>query len=344
MDKKVARLLKKPQPQQLTQEWFSARQNAITASSAASLLIRDNNTCDNYIKLYNLQDTFKKDYKCCNPYSSKFDYFKTKVFGSKFKGSEATFHGQKYEKVASDIYSVKFDASIFEFGLITHETIPWLAASPDGITEKGIMIEIKCPYRRKITGIPPFYYYIQCQLQLEVCDLEFCDFTEYTLVEFDTLQEWLDDETLEIDIHNKGLLIQIQHLDEDGLPEKDTPKEYEYPPKQYIDNTAALIGWSNHCLANINKDLAISVSVVYYKVTDASIVRIKRDQEWFNAVKPVLEKEWNKIIYYRQGANKSKLIEEEVRSFESVPVVMSINYSKEDLRNNCPLSDTESDM
>jgi len=57
MDKRVAKLKNKKQYAQLTADWFNMRKNCITASSASSLLIRDSKTCDNYIQLYNLQDT-----------------------------------------------------------------------------------------------------------------------------------------------------------------------------------------------------------------------------------------------------------------------------------------------
>ena len=58
-----------------------------------------------------------------------------------------------------------------------------MGASPDGITKDGVMLEIKCPYRRTITGVPPIYYVDQVQGQLEVCELDRCDFLECKLEE-----------------------------------------------------------------------------------------------------------------------------------------------------------------
>ena len=45
------------------------------------------------------------------------------------------------------------------------------------------MLEIKCLYSRKLTGIPLYKYWVQCQIQLEVCKLEYCDFFEIKLNE-----------------------------------------------------------------------------------------------------------------------------------------------------------------
>jgi hypothetical protein len=54
-----------------------------------------------------------------------------------------------------------------------------LGASPDGVTEDGLLIEIKCPLTRKIEKKVPSYYLPQVQLQLEITDLEECDFVQY---------------------------------------------------------------------------------------------------------------------------------------------------------------------
>ena len=40
------------------------------------------------------------------------------------------------------------------------------------------MVEIKNVVSREITGIPVTKYWIQTQIQMEVCDLEECDFVE----------------------------------------------------------------------------------------------------------------------------------------------------------------------
>lgn len=348
MDKRVAKLrMKRNCPQQLTTDWFKMRKEVITASSMSSLLIRDQKTCSKYIELYNLQDTFKCDNKCCNPYSSKLDYFKGKVIGNKFTGSTATYWGQKYEPIVQQIYAINNNTSVLEFGLIQHDTIPFIACSPDGITPEGIMLEIKCPFRRQITGIPPFYYFIQVQAQLEVCNLDYCDFVEYSFTEFTTEEEWLDEETLETDVYNRGLFIQIEKIDENGNTTGQENNEYLYPEKEYIDNQEALLGWAKHYMNNVNKNIkTINVSIVYYKVVDLSVVRIVRDKEWFASIYPTLEKEWKKIQWYKQGNNYLKLIEEDTKKNETQSINIDIShlYSSAPppgLSKNLVFSDTE---
>jgi hypothetical protein len=54
----------------------------------------------------------------------------------------------------------------------------WYAGSPDGVTLCGRLIEIKCPKTLYRGGIPP-YYNIQVQINMEVMNLEVCDFVQY---------------------------------------------------------------------------------------------------------------------------------------------------------------------
>ncbi|PNH02587.1 Lon protease [Tetrabaena socialis] len=88
-----------------------------------------------------------------------------------------------YEDVAQQVYCKRNGVRIHEFGLLKHPTVAHIGASPDGISELGVMLEIKCPYRRQITGEVPVQYYYQIQGQLEVCGLQECDYLELKLEE-----------------------------------------------------------------------------------------------------------------------------------------------------------------
>ena len=330
INERVQELLNIPQYAQLSPEWFETRKTCITASSAASLLIRDEKTCKKYVETYNLQDIFNYDKKCCNPYSTKNQYYLDKCRGSKFKGNTATYWGQKYEQVASDIYSNITGYTVLEFGLLKHKTIEFLGASPDGVTENGIMLEIKCPYRRKIDGIPPLYYYIQCQLQMECCDLDVCDFIEFEFVEFLTEQEWLDKETISLDFKHQGLLIQIEKINmnkdcienEIGNPEDN---RYIYPPRNLINSIDDLLSWANKELKkgrsgdNFESN-TLKYSILYWKVSYFCNTRINRDKEWFAHVLPVFEKEWKLIKYYKKNNNHKKLTNESISHGKTISI------------------------
>jgi len=96
------------------------------------------------------------------------------------------------------MYQLRNNCVIEEFGAVPHLELEHLAASPDGIIVEcndnaelvGRMVEIKCPYSRIPNGIISSQYWIQMQIQMEVCNLELCDFIEAVIKEFPTKEEW----------------------------------------------------------------------------------------------------------------------------------------------------------
>lgn len=282
----VAHLQTLPQHPQRSSAWYTARDGKITASAAATFLCKDDKTVDPYLQEFGITD-FKKDPKAsANPYQDRNDTIHEKATGSRtFFGNISTFWGQKYEPVASDIYASKNKTQVLEFGLIPHPSIPFLAASPDGITPDGTMIEIKCPYRRKITGIPPFYYWIQVQLQLEVCDLEAADFVECEFVEYCTVGEFLDDALEPHSIERKGLFLQIDPIPDDN-PER---RKYIYPPSELASGPlSALLEWERNTIAQLDVSNTEILRTVYWKLVVYSCARIVRNRPWFAAILPDL--------------------------------------------------------
>ena len=94
-----------------TKEWFEFRWKHITASSAW--------------KSFESEKTLNQLlYSKCLPISSK-------KYG--LNVTSATHHGHKYEPLSTQIYELENNTEIEEFGCLEHDTIPFLAASPDGI-------------------------------------------------------------------------------------------------------------------------------------------------------------------------------------------------------------------
>ena len=155
----VHKLFQRKQYPQRTPEWYEIRKGLMTASEAAGALD---------IKPF---EGFKG--------SPREELLFKKLNNVPVRGM-ALEHGVKYESEAAEFAMEILGEQMFEFGLIVHENYPWLAASPDGITSRGFAVEIKCPMRRKIVpGHVPHHYFPQIQVQLEVCDLDFCYFIQY---------------------------------------------------------------------------------------------------------------------------------------------------------------------
>lgn len=172
---KIEKLLKLPQHEQRSPEWFAQRYTKLTSSDAATVL-------------------------GTNPYSKPHELlFKKCGYDTKpFIGNIATLHGQKYEDTAIELYCRITGKINYNFGCICYTDVnkefshfnseyDFLAGSPDGIVEsiynpeeEPILLEVKCPYRRKIKdGVIPECYYPQVQLNLFICDLNIADFIEF---------------------------------------------------------------------------------------------------------------------------------------------------------------------
>jgi putative phage-type endonuclease len=70
--------------------------------------------------------------------------------------------------------------TVHEVGMVRHAQYPWLGASVDGITDSGVVVEIKAPWKRRIVhGQVPPNYMAQIQVQLECLDVEDALYVEF---------------------------------------------------------------------------------------------------------------------------------------------------------------------
>lgn len=159
MHEKIQKLIEKEYAAQRSEEWLRLRGNMLTASDAATAI-------------------------GVNKYETPDDLVLKKCGFNEFKGNEATAHGNKYEDEARILYEQRHGEVCHEIGLHPHPLYEWLGGSPDGITESGKLIEIKCPMRRKITPEVPEHYMPQLQLLMEILDLDECDFIQYKPADF----------------------------------------------------------------------------------------------------------------------------------------------------------------
>ena len=259
------------QPEQKSKEWYEMRNNMLTASDWGTVLGE-------------------------NHYSNSNEVLKKKCGDDNFITNAAMQWGNKYESVAVLIYEYRNDAKILEFGCLQHPFISFLGASPDGITPDGIMLEIKCPTSRKITGVPPSYYWCQVQGQLEVCELDRCDFLECSIKEYNDEKEYLEDNYKQNYFLNK-------YGNEKGIVAEFYRKStkilfYDYSPVCLIDNE--LQYWKKNIIDKYKSDDIIFSSFSYWYLEEVSCIPIYRNQEWFNKVKIELELFWNKVLKYRE--------------------------------------------
>ena len=111
---------------QKSEEWLALRGNMLTASDCATCIGK-------------------------NPYEKPEDLLLKKCgLGEKFTGNAATRHGELYEDEARILYEERHGEVVHELGLCPHPVHKWLGGSPDGVSESGKLVEIKCPPQRAI--------------------------------------------------------------------------------------------------------------------------------------------------------------------------------------------------
>ena len=268
MRQKIAYLQQVPQPEQRTPEWYEFRYKHLTASNIWKVFISDS-TRNQLI------------YEKCQPLNAE-----------KYGGSvslESPMHwGQKYEPLSIMLYEKIYNAPVSDFGCIPHKTIEFLAASPDGIvtaetsSRYGRMLEVKNIVNREITGNPKMEYWVQMQLQMEVCELNECDFLETRF------QEYADQAAFEFDMETpyKGMLMLF--MSSGGKP------VYEYAPLGIED----LETWQETMMEK-NATL-MWLKNIYWKLDQLSCVLVLRNKAWFAAVVPQLKEIWATIEREKQ--------------------------------------------
>jgi hypothetical protein len=181
-----------------------------------------------------------------------------------------------FEYVAQNIYSQRNNVKVHEFGIIKHPKVDFFGASPDGITENGVMLEIKCPFKRKINGEIPLQYYYQIQGQLDVCELDECDYFECEFELVDDIDNLLNC------VFESGIIIEIEGNE----------NKYIYSPIKIEWQQEEIRDW-------IEENKSQSGKVYMYKLVSCNTVRVERDDTFIKENLEQLKEVWDKIKEYR---------------------------------------------
>jgi putative phage-type endonuclease len=260
-------LLSLPLMKQRSVEWFEARKTRLTAS-------------DLYDAIKGGNGSIKLAKKKANIIIDNINY----------NSIPALKWGTMFEPMASRCYSQKMNnINIHDFGLLCDNDNEHFGASPDGINELGIMIEIKCPYSRKILdGVIPDKYKMQIQGQLAVCKLNECDYIECVFKSIEAEEEYLD---IGDSIMNHGVIAEFYN----------SKGEYVYfyseenkTPKECVED---IINQKNNCVNNSN-GLKFS-KYTYWKLDEIIIQRVNFDSNEWETIIPKINTFWNTVEEYK---------------------------------------------
>jgi len=318
--KKIQGLREIPQPVQRTPDWYKFRWNLITASNAW--------------KAFESQSTINQlIYEKCQPlkdFSIANDDEEIKMVNT-----NTTLHwGQKYEPLSVMLYEHIYNSKVEDFGCIQHPKYSFIGASPDGIIIEsetgryGRMLEIKNIVNREINGIPKKEYWIQMQLQMEVCDLDECDFLETKFIEYPDYESYKNDSSLATfkgekfnsftttaSGNYKGIIIYF-HTKE-GNP------HYEYMPLNCWtpENVSK---WEETMVNKYESEPYnyIFMKFIYWKLEKLSCVLVLRSRDWFSKNVGQLEKVWKTIEQERiTGYEHRAPVKKTKKEYPSKPYV-----------------------
>lgn len=291
--KQLKNLLHLPQVEQKTEPWYKMRMNMITASDFAQALGEG--------KFGTAKQLIQKK---CEPADESSASWNNVIMR----------WGNMFEDVAVDIYKALTDSEVHHFGLVQHPERSYFGASPDGISDLGIMLEIKCPFKRKITGEIPMQYYYQIQGQLDVCGLDECDYFECEFEMIDTIEDYL----ALTDVQFRGIII-------------------EKPNNKFLYSSLSNID-EMHSRAFIRQNVTSNDKVNFWQLKKYNKKRIMKDEVFVKEKLDKLEDVWNKIVYYRANPDKYEMeikssidIETETYKKRSTGNVVVSGYSMRDL-------------
>lgn len=264
---KVESLKARPQIEQRSEEWYKNFQHVLTASEFSGLFNNNKKRRDlvNSKALCNYEESTGYRTACPTDEMSAFGW------------------GIRFEPVVKQIFELENKCKIFESGRIRHSINTSLAASPDGIIEYaedfhlvGRLIEIKCPYSRKIGGEIPLEYWIQMQIQMEVTDVDECEYIEVEILSRKPKQ----DITLDLSQCTiRGTCWLFKEIVEEDMP---FTYKYLYSPLGTDAEQPYLEGYE--CLERIPWGLK-----AYHRKL------VQRDRIWYKSTIPWQEQFWNDV-------------------------------------------------
>ena len=301
-------------PSQKTPEWYSSRHNMITASNLWQIF----GTPASQNRLI---------YEKCQPMSQP-------LVEPIFVNTELSTHwGVKYEPVSTSFYEKLVGTSVASFGCLSHPKYPFLGASPDGIVVDpdspylGRMLEIKNIVNREIDGIPSEAYWIQMQIQMEVCELEACDFLETRFKEYETEEDFYKDTTFDMMATDESSTVTTvaSHMTVASLRKGiilyfvkrgEQVPQYCYMPLDIPINKETIDKWiTEQKETRINQDpQQFLFKTIYWYLEEYSLITVRRNEAWFKSAIPQITDFWKLIEQERINGYEHRAPKMRIRS------------------------------
>lgn len=270
---------------QRTPEWYEARRKVLTASTFHDVCVSRGKYLEKIISEKVAADMNRKPLP-----------------------GYAILHGTILEDVACKYYEKVTGGKLHQFGLIQNPKYPAIGASPDGASEHGVLLEIKCPYSRQLVhGEVPIKYMYQIQGQMLVCEIPRCDYLECVFTRYASAADMLSSKTDNL----KGVVVYNQ----DAL-------------NNITDVWSSEMGQSavdacryghEEAIRRIDLKITPLVNVWYWELTDVNFVPIDIDHKFIEDMLPKLNSASSILL---ESVTKNS-----VKNMASLPSLPAYNFS-----------------
>jgi len=205
--------------------------------------------------------------------------------------------GIRFEPVAKMIYEhITGGTHVLEVGRIVHPEAKYkLAASPDGIIDYdpsgkrlGCLVEFKAPISRVIeSGVVPKNYWHQMQIQMEVTDVDRCDYFEVNLrSQAKTSMGALTEGPTKY----FGYVYSIGKIQHPYVE----PQPYRYAYSKLNEPTP------DTTTIDLQEGDTL-LEIIPWELLGYNLVPVHRSHTWFNSIVPSLAQFWEDVEQARQG-------------------------------------------
>ena len=278
------KLLEYPYIEQCTDKWYEIRKTCLTASDLGEALSKNNNLLAK---------------KKAGVY----------IDNTNFQVVPPLKWGNMFEDMAIRCYKhINNNINIHKFGIIQNKMIQHFGASPDGITDMGIMVEIKCPFSRQIKkDVIPEKYYYQMQGQLAVCNLSECDYVECDFKTFDNDDEFYNFiQKKNYDNKNFGVIAEFYD---------NSTQKYFYLYSNEFLNKDNCINDINEQIKNTNLLNLKFIKLTKWVLNEIYIQKVEFNKDLWETIPPKINEFWEKVesfkdmpVEYKETKKKFKFI------------------------------------
>ena len=279
IQEKIQEILNRPQMAQRTDQWYAEGLAYLTGSQFATIFAGPRTRGQLVVEKAGICPAEKRANRLCtsSEYMNAFDW------------------GIRFEPVVRAIYMDMTKTTVVDMGRLYHKTDNRLAASPDGLiieeteivgpcSRLGRLVEYKAPVTRKITDKIPKEYYMQMQLQMEVGDVDACDYCEMKF--YSPYGAKMREPHTNPNPHYRGLIALIMKdgcFDRYIYSELNPDEEWTARTEKTLDETERIyeiIPW---------------ILEIYYMET------VARDRRWFASVMPAIDAFWSDVAAAKAG-------------------------------------------